>query len=137
MVFKTNSEGCWVDGIPIASFLASHQLDTQGRKNVQKIPIKSTAAGMKLAKPAVNDRGVVLFGTGAELTDDVIARLSKAGVKRVTVEGHPVNTGGQEKDLSQEIAELHDRFRSVEKDPLMRKIRGFFVERLKERAKEA
>ena len=92
---------------------------------------------MKLAKPTVNDRGVVLFGTGAELTDDIIARLSKAGVKRVMVEGHPVNTDEQEKDLSQEIAELHDRFRSVEKDPLMRKIRGLFVEHLKEREKEA
>ena len=104
---------------------------------MQKIPIKRAAAGMKLAKPTVNDRGVVLFGTGAELTEDIIARLSKAGVKRVTVEGHPVNTGGQEKDLAQEIAELHDRFRSVEKDPLMRKIRGLFVEHLKEREKEA
>ena len=137
MVFKINGEGCWVDGALVTSVLLSHQLDTGGRKDVQKIPIKLVAAGMKLAKPAVNDRGVVLFGTGAELTDDIIARLSKAGVKRVTVEGHPVNTGGQEKDLGQEIAELHGRFRSVENDPLMRKIRGFFVERLKERAKEA
>jgi hypothetical protein len=110
--------------------------DQGHRKDMQKIFIKRAAAGMKLAKPAVNDRGVVLFGTGAELTDDIIARLSKAGVKQVTVEGHPVNTDVQEKDLGQEIAELHDRFKSVEKDPLMRKIRGFFVERLKERAKE-
>jgi hypothetical protein len=55
----------------------------------------------------------------------------------VTVEGHPVDTEAQEKDLAQEIAELHARFKSVEKDALMRKIRGFFVERLKERAKEA
>ena len=104
---------------------------------MQKISIKRATAGMKLAKPAVNDRGVVLFGTGSELTEDIITRLSKAGVKRVTVEGHPVDTGEPEKDLGQEIAELQDRFRSVEKDPLMRKIRGFFLERLKERAKEA
>ena len=104
---------------------------------MQEIPIRRAGAGMKLAKPALNDRGVLLFATGAELTEDSITRLSKAGVKRVTVEGHPVDTEVQEKDLAQEIAELHARFKSVEKDALMRKIRGFFVERLKERAKEA
>jgi len=104
---------------------------------MQEIPIRRAAAGMKLAKPALNDRAVLLFATGAELTEDNIARLAKAGVKRVTVEGHPVDTDAQEKDLGQEIAELHARFRSVEKDALMRKIRGFFAERLNERAKEA
>jgi hypothetical protein len=104
---------------------------------MQEIPIKRTAAGMKLAKPALNDRGVLLFAAGAELTEDIIARLSKAGVKRVTVQGHPSDIAAQEKDLGQKIAELHARFGSVEKDALMRKIRVLFEERLKERAKEA
>ncbi|MBW1739783.1 MAG: hypothetical protein JRJ42_01470 [Deltaproteobacteria bacterium] len=104
---------------------------------MQKIPVNLAKPGMKLAKPVANDRGIVLCGTGAELTEEMITRLSDMGVKRITVEGHPVDTGDPEKTLSQQIRELDARFKKVEGDPLMGRIKDIFLERLKERAKEA
>ena len=103
---------------------------------MQKVQLSLAAAGMKLAKPVTNKRGMVLYGAGAVLTKEIIARLSDMGAKRITVEGHPVDTGDSEKSLGQQIDELHARFRKVEGDPLMRKIKDIFLERLKERANQ-
>jgi len=103
---------------------------------MQKIPIDLATPGMKLAKQVANDRGIVLCGPGTELTEEMITRLSDMGAKRITVEGHPVDTGDSEKSLGQQIDELHARFRKVEGDPLMRKIKDIFLERLKERANQ-
>jgi hypothetical protein len=104
---------------------------------MQKISLEHAAAGMKLAKPVKNKRGITLCGAGAELSEDMIARLSDMEIKRITVEGHPVDTGEGEKGLSQQIDELHARFSKVEGDPLMRKLKNIFLELLEERGKEA
>jgi hypothetical protein len=104
---------------------------------MQKIPLELATAGMKLAKLVNNKRGMPLCSAGTELTENIIARLSNMGVKRITVEGHPVDTEDREKSLSQQIDELHARFKYVEGDPLMRKIKDIFLERLKEMAEEA
>ena len=103
---------------------------------MQKIPIGLATPGMKLAKSVANDRGIVLCGPGAELTQEMITRLSDMGIKRITVEGHPVDMADSEKSLSQQIDELHARFKKVEGDPIMRRIKHIFLERFKERANE-
>lgn len=103
---------------------------------MQKIPIDLATPGMKVAKPVANDRGIVLCGPGSELTEEMITRLSDMGIKRITVEGHPVDMGDSEKSLGQQTDELHVRFRKVEGDPLMRKIKNIFLEGLKERANQ-
>jgi len=100
---------------------------------MQRIPIKLATAGMKLAKPVRNKRGMILCGSNVELTEEMIARLSHMGVERITVEGHPVDTGVEEKSPAQQIDEVSARFRHVEKDPLMRKIRDAIIQRLKEK----
>jgi len=58
---------------------------------MQRISIELAAAGMKLAKLVKNKRGMTLCGAGTELTEEIIERLSDMGVKRITVEGHPVD----------------------------------------------
>ena len=103
---------------------------------MQKIPLELAAAGMKLAKQVNNKKGIVLCGVGTELTEEIISRLSNMGVERIKVEGHPVNTGERVKSLGEQIDELHARFRFVEGDPLMRKIKNMFLQRLKERVGE-
>jgi hypothetical protein len=103
---------------------------------MQKIPINLATPGMKLAKSVANDRGIVLCGPGTELTEEIIARLSNTGAKRITVEGHPIDTGDAGESLGQQIDELHARFRKVEGDPLMKKIKNIFLEGLKERANQ-
>ncbi len=104
---------------------------------MQKIPLKLAKAGMKLAKPVKNDRGMTLCGAGIELTEEMINRLSNMEVARITVEGHPIDTGESVKSLSQLIDELDVRFRHVEGDPLMMKIKGILLERFKQKAGEA
>ncbi len=103
---------------------------------MQKIPLKLAKAGMKLAKAVSNDRGMTLCGAGTELTEETIARLLRMEVKRITVAGHPIDTGRQEKSLSQQIDELHARFRKVRANPLMGKIKNMLLEVLKEGAEE-
>jgi hypothetical protein len=103
---------------------------------MQKIPLELAAAGMKLAKPVKNERGMILCGAGTELTEATVGRLSDMGVRRITVQGHPVDTGEQEKPLADEIAELNARFRLVEGDALMSKIKNIFSKRLQGRAEE-
>ena len=104
---------------------------------MQKIPLELAAPGMKLAKPVINKRGMTLCGAETELTEELIERLTRMEVKRITVEGHPVDTGETEKGLSQKIDELHTRFKDVEGDPLMSKIKNTFLELLKEKGEEA
>lgn len=106
------------------------------RKEMQKIPLKLAVPGMKLAKSVSNKRGMTLCGEGTELTESIIDRLSGMEVKRITVAGHPVDTGVEEKSLSRQIDELNARFRYVEGDPLMRKLKNIFLGRLKEKAEE-
>jgi hypothetical protein len=58
-------------------------------------------------------------------------------INRITVEGHPVDTGQAVKSLDQMLGELDERFRKVKNDPLMKKIKSIISEVLKEQAKEA
>lgn len=87
---------------------------------------------MKLAKPVANDRGAVLCGTGTALTEEVLARLGAIGIKCITVEGSPIDTGKPEKGIGERREELHARFKNIEGDPIMRKIKEIFLRRLKE-----
>jgi hypothetical protein len=104
---------------------------------MQKIRVSLAAPGIKLAKPVTNKTGMVLYDEGAVLTKEIIARLSDIGVEQITVEGHPLDTGDTGKNLSQNIDDLHSRFRYVEGDPLMNKIKGLLLERLRERSEGA
>ena len=91
---------------------------------------------MKLGKSVTNERGMALCGAGTELTQEIINRLSSMAVKRITVEGRPLDTGDSEKSISEQIEELNTRFRKVEGDPLMRRIRDIFLERLRQKVPE-
>jgi hypothetical protein len=104
---------------------------------MQKVQLSLAAPGIKLAKPVTNKKGMVLYGVGTVLTKEIIALLSDIGVEQITVEGHPLDTGDTGKSLSQHIDDLHSRFRYVQGDPLMSKIKGLLLERLRERAEGA
>ena len=103
---------------------------------MQKIPINLALPDMTIAKPVANDRGIVLCGPGSKLTQELIDRLTTMGIKRITVEGNPVDMGDAEQSFSQQAEELRDRFSKVEDDPLMRKIKDILLQRLHERADE-
>ncbi len=102
---------------------------------MRKVPLKLAVAGMKLAKPVINESGVILCDAGVVLKEQVIAQLSEVGVELITVEGEPRDAVGAEKSLDQQVADLQARFSRVQKDPLMNKIKGILLQRLREKAK--
>ena len=101
---------------------------------MQKISLELVKPGMKLAKPVNNDRGMTLCGAGVVLTEALIARLSDMGIKRLTVEGHPTGTNGNGQNLDQQIDALNARFRHVEGNPLMSKVKNVLLEYFKQKA---
>ena len=101
---------------------------------MQNVTLERAAVGMKLAKPVTNKRGMILYSAGVALTADIIARLSGMGVEHITIEGHPPSTADEEKGLRLQIKELNARFRYVEEDPLMGKMKNLILTQLKERA---
>ena len=90
-----------------------------------------------MAKPVVNDRGMTLCGEGTELNEETIGRLSRMDVKQISVKGNPLKTGKEAKSLSQQVDELNNRFKRVERDPLMKKIKETLLKVLEEGAEEA
>jgi hypothetical protein len=103
---------------------------------MQRIPLELVKPGMKLAKVINNDRGMTLCGAGVELTEALIARLSDMGIKRITVEGHPTGTSDKGQSLGEQIDALNARFRHVEGDPLMSKVKNILLEHFKQKAGE-
>jgi len=98
------------------------------------VALEHAAAGMKLAKPVTNKRGTILYSGGIVLTAAMIARLSEMGIEKITIHGDPPGTADEQESLSLEINELNVRFRYVERDPLMDKIKKLISKQLKERA---
>jgi len=101
---------------------------------MQDVTLERARAGMKLARPVTNKRGIILYGVGAVLTADIIARLSEMGVDQITVDANPLGTADEQESLRLQVKELNARFRYVEEDPLMGKVKDLILKQLKERA---
>lgn len=107
------------------------------RTGVQKIPLDKAKAGMKLAKPVLNENGRVLCGDGVELTDALLSKLEKMDVEKITVEGFPISMPGVErKSLKTQLEELDERFKKVESNPVFSGIKEIFKKQLIEKEEE-
>ncbi len=104
---------------------------------MQKIPLKNAITGMKLSKSIKNKRGMPLCTVGTELNENIISRLSDAGITEITVKGNPFGEEAAVKPVGQQIDELNARFSSVEQDPLMKRIKSLIFKCLNERVKES
>jgi len=83
---------------------------------VQQILNAQAQEGMVLAKDVMTEDDRVLCGKGTVLTSAVIARFEKMDIVHITVEGHPIKVPG-EKSVKQELKEIEERFKNVEKVP--------------------
>lgn len=92
---------------------------------------------MTVAKPVMNDSGVVMVGAGTELTEATIEKLKRLEIASVIVKGRPVDTGSPEKPLEQLFAELDERFTLVAEDKLCRQIKEMIKNDLQHRREEA
>jgi hypothetical protein len=91
---------------------------------MQRVPLDLVKPGMVLAKPILNEKGMALCGEGAELSAAMLERLKRMDVSFVTVKGHPVDLGVEEKSKEQLLAEMQGRFIHVEGDPIMELIKA-------------
>lgn len=99
---------------------------------MQRIPLRRALQRMKLAKPVVNDNGVMLVREGTELTGSLIERLTNLGIREITVKGRPLKTEGQtDKPFHVLQNELEERFRPTLSNPLMRMLKDIFLEELR------
>jgi hypothetical protein len=99
---------------------------------MQSIPISLAKPEMMLAHDLVhpdNPSGPPICGKGMMLTESLLERLKAMGVKKVTVEGHPVCQDG-DMTLDQLLNQLDYRFSRVTGDPLMTWLKELYRERL-------
>jgi len=88
---------------------------------MKKVLLQEAAPGMVLAKPITNAAGLIVAGTGLTLDEQLIAHLVRLGKSVVYVEGAPGE--GITKSLAELEHELHARFRKVDGDPQLLRIR--------------
>lgn len=94
-----------------------------------KVPANDLKPGMKLAKPVLNDGGMILLGEGTELTETHISRLQKmTSLVNIAVVGDALPG----KSLDQSLAELDERFKKTENEPYMGTLKRVFREHIEE-----
>lgn len=94
---------------------------------MQKIPLNLAKPGMKLAKPVLRDNGLVLVAENTELTESLLERLERMDIAMLTVQGNPVDLGGDgdgTNPYSARAARLDHLFRKHTQDAWMEKIKA-------------
>lgn len=91
---------------------------------MKRVLIDRLKPGMKLAKPVVNDAGMILIGDGTLLSDTHINRLQNMSISSVFIEG----TAGPAKTREELLAELDARFRKTENEPYMATLKRIMKE---------
>ena len=80
-----------------------------------KTPICNLEPGMKIAKPVLNESGIVLLSEDTELTEAIIQKLKNMDVGSVYVKGR----SKPERPKEDVLLELHKRFEKIEHEPYM------------------
>jgi hypothetical protein len=82
---------------------------------MKKLSITEVEAGQVVARPVATSGGQVMIQPGAELTSEIISRLSNLGVDTIWVEG----VAEDAKPVEALLADLDRRFKGHEDDSLM------------------
>ncbi len=82
---------------------------------MKRVSVENLKPGTKLAKPVLNDSGMIIIGDGTVLSDSHISRLQNMNISSVFVEG----TAGPSKSKEELLAELDARFKKTGEEPYM------------------
>jgi hypothetical protein len=82
---------------------------------MKKLSITAVEPGQVVARRVATSSGLVMVQPGAELTAEIISRLSDLGIDSIWVEG----VSEDAKPIGEVLAELDRRFTGHENDPLM------------------
>jgi len=105
---------------------------------MQNIPLALVKIGMVVAeeiKNSENPASMTICGKGVKLTESLIKRLNQMGIQTITVEGRPVKVEG-ETTQEEMLQGLDQRFRRVEDDPLMMKIKTLYRKNIQKKMGE-
>jgi len=80
--------------------------------------------GMILARPILMKNGMILFGEGAELTEDYIERIRNMTIGCIQVVGNAPSSESRE----QLLEKLNARFHLVEQQPYMKLLKRLVEE---------
>lgn len=90
------------------------------------VTVANLKPGMKLAKPIMNDSGMVLLPQGTVLTDSHIRRIENMDLTAVSIEG-----GNESRKPKEEVlAEIDARFSQSEDQPLMQMMKRILKEHI-------
>ncbi len=96
------------------------------------IPLKRATAQMVLAKDIMRSEGpnpLPISRKGTELTQTLIKQLLDMGIQSVAVEEHPICQKEKE-GLQEGLDKLAYRFKRLEGNPVMMKIKEIYQDRL-------
>lgn len=93
-----------------------------------KIPVEKLMPGVVLAKPVLNEAGMVLLAQGTEIKAAHIDRLINMNVQAVFVEGDTT----PDKPKDEVLAELEARFSKTINEPHMLMIKKIIESRIEE-----
>ncbi len=94
---------------------------------MSRVSVRDLVPGMKLARPVLNDRGLVLIGEETELSDSLIEKIRQLEVGAVYVYGSSKVLPPREEAL----ADLERRFRKVESEPHMALLKSVISNHIK------
>jgi hypothetical protein len=91
---------------------------------------------MVLAEPVLRSDGLTLVGSGIELTESIIARVSASGAGMVVVEGNPLGGDDAGGDLQALAADLGRMFRRHTANAFMMTLHNMLAEYVARRIAE-
>jgi hypothetical protein len=95
---------------------------------VRRIAIEDLEVGMVVAKPILNDGGMVMLSEGTPLTVGLISRLVKMEIAYIFIEGEEPGAKSREERLS----DLDLRFKMTENEKYMNVIKNAIKTRIEE-----
>ena len=99
------------------------------------IPVEKLTPNMTLARDITKPNGDLIFGQSGELTESIIERLKRFGVRKVSVLVKEEDEYRNPEYIKKKIKEIEEgldyRFRKVNNIPLMIELKGLLAEYLK------
>lgn len=86
---------------------------------MKKIRIDEVTVGTRLARPVMNESGIILFGEGTVLNEKTLERIKALGIDYIYIEG----ASSPRRPLEEELKELESRFSMVTDIPYMTTIK--------------
>ena len=93
-----------------------------------KMSVESVGPGAVLAKPIVNDTGIILIAAGVEVTGSLKEKLASMGVTEIFIAGKRVPDIPKEEFL----AKIQVSFSKTEEDPRMAAMKGALLAHVEE-----